>query len=142
MNENKILSKIREANGIVGKRIVEDADQEDYNEYYNRMANNPTFKKMKAICEKYGYNLLEAYNSKYPSGRLVPSITIRTVDRDSYHADIYHSHRTGWEIQTTAVGSLDLEKYEKYMKACQDSYEMVKELSDINLETLYVEEEE
>jgi hypothetical protein len=108
-------------------------------ESVEEMENNETFKKVSAMCDKYGYSLYTMVNrvwtrynmpiiqiNKKNDNRYAPliSYTSRHFDGNDYH----------FEIQTTSYGSLDMDEYPKFLKATSDAYELVKELSQISID--------
>lgn len=111
--------------------------------FVTRVHNNPTYKKMKSICDKYGYELGLAYWANY--GDAVVNIRPRPGD-DEYAPEVYPPRRgwgrkTSWEIQTSSYGSLSIDEFEKFQKANDRVYHMVKELSNIDITTLEHEPE-
>lgn len=103
--------------------------------------NNETYKKVKAICEKHGYNLWCIINEVYDSFS-IQRLQVNPVKE--YAPDVYYNDKSAFtsnkpnyqfEIQTTAFGALSIKEYPKFMKAVEDAYELVKELSDIPVES-------
>lgn len=131
-------------------------DDKAYQDYMNKMKSNPTFKKIESLCSKYGYRLYGGTATTRKNGNKYIDIRIQQADWNNkeYHADIYYSSPSflgddsRFEIQTAAYGALTVEEYAKFLKGCQDSYDLVTELNKIDLSTLYdpsedyVEEEE
>lgn len=104
-------------------------------------ANNSAVKKIDSLCNKYGYKLYSAYNKKLQNGEDFIKINIRPVK--DFHSEIsfddgyfFSNTKPHFTIQTTAYGALDLNDYEKFLKGCNDSYNLVKELNKINLSEL------
>lgn len=102
------------------------------------------YQKAKAICEKYGYELWVMLNEVYEAGYSFPKLQVFKKIENKYGPDIFYSNiapfRSGekdyqFQIQTTSYGSLNMEEYPKFMKATENAYEMVKELSEIPVET-------
>ena len=62
-------------------------------------------------------------------------------DRDSYSPEIYYGSSFGKEpafsIQTTAYGSMNIKEHDKFVEAVVSANKMVKELSKLDLTTLY-----
>lgn len=103
------------------------------------MENNETFKKVAAMCDKYGYSLYTMVNrvwSKYN----MPVIQINKKNDNRYAPEISYTSKTfggndyRFEIQTTSYGSLDMDEYQKFMKAINNACELVKELSQISVD--------
>ena len=134
---SKLGQRILESRNI---KVNEDTDPR-YEEYLKKMRDNDTYKKMDALCSQYGYKLYSASAVTRKNGSKRIELNIRE-DKKTYHAEIYYDVKWGsdegtWEIQTTAYGSMDMEEYAKFLKGCQDSYNLVSELKKIDLNTLY-----
>lgn len=143
---NELTRKILERNGVESNRRLYESslreDEDQYKEYMRRMKDNATYKKIESLCTKYGYRLGGATATSRGSKK---DIELRIIDdRPTYHPPIYYTNYMSsfgkdpeFEIQTIAVGSLVLTEYEKYLKGCQDAYNLVSELDKIDLTTLY-----
>lgn len=111
-------------------------------EFVKRAYNNATYKQMKSICDRYGYELGLAYWANYNEAR----ITIRPAG-DEYLPQVYPpTVRVGkeepWKVQTTSYGSLSIDEFDKFVEDNKRAYDMIKELSKIDLTTLEHEPEE
>lgn len=110
-------------------------------EFKKKAESNPTFRKIDAICKKYGYVLSMAYKRKWsekdPSEIIVE---IYPKDRMSLQPEIsYQSHFGGaknFEINPSSGGSMNIKDYEDFMKKIKAAYDLVKELSKVNLNSL------
>lgn len=115
---------------------------EDFEDFKKKCQANPTYKKAAAIAKKYGYRIADAcYVDVAKNGNKFISFNVAAVDRRSYHPEIYYNAKYGnnyeFEIQTTAYGSMDLEEHTKFIKGVTDAHNMVAELSELDLTTLY-----
>ena len=131
----------------IGKKLLEsinlsESDGEvNYQERLAKMRDNATYKKMDELCSKHGYQLFRATATTVKSGNKNVEIHIQPAEKD-YHSDIYYSKDFGaesgeFQVQSTAYGALNMDEYEKFLRSCQDSYDLIKSLQDIDLETLY-----
>lgn len=124
-----------------------DGSNESYREFIKKCTDNSTWKKANAICEKYGYQLSkESCVDVFPSGKKIPSVSIRVDHSKEYNPEIYfYAGKFGksdpsFEIQTTAYGALSLEKHAEFIEAVTNAHKMVEELSKIDFMTLYEDE--
>lgn len=116
-----------------------DEDQEDDDEAYAKhisaMKENPVYKKIESICKNKGYTLKHA---SYVDNE----VDIR-ISPDKDHPEIYYNYKrfgevvNQFKIQTWSHGALSLEDYEIYLKNCQDAYDVVKQLQELDLTKLY-----
>jgi hypothetical protein len=119
-------------------------EEVDWQSFKKMVQGDPTNKKIKSIASKYGYVSDECYMRSWGE----PYIQIRSKNRDDYHPEIYfRSDYFGkkvnkFEIQTTSYGSLDEKEYAEYIKCCNDAFNMIKELSKVDLSKLIKEPKE
>ena len=131
----------------VGKSMNESVDMNessdnDYQEFKKKCQANPTYKKAAAIAKKYGYRIADAcYVDVAKNGNKFISFNVAAVDRRSYHPEIYCSAAYGndyeFKIQTTAYGTMTLDEHTEFIKGVTDAHNMVAELSELDLTTLY-----
>lgn len=128
-------------NNIDERRILHQEAADERKEFVHRVYNNPNYKKMKAICDKYGYelgiaywtNYDEAYINIYPrEGEYLPEV---------YPPQVWMSKKEPWKVMTTSYGSLSIDEFEKFINSNKRASEMIKELSQIDLTTLEHEPE-
>lgn len=120
----------------------------DWEAFKKVVINDPTNKKIQSIASKYGYNADNSYMRSWGD----PYVQLSSKDRNDFHPQIYFNDgyaginkaKNSWkfEIQTTSYGSLDEKEYEKFLKCCQDAYNMIKELSKVDLSKLPQEPKE
>lgn len=109
----------------------------DRKEFIERAYNNDTYKKMKAICDKYGYELGLAYWANY--GDAVINIKPSNVSKYIpvvYPPQIYVGKDEPWRVMTTSYGSLSIDEFAKFVADNKRAYDMIEELSKIDLTTL------
>lgn len=109
----------------------------DRKEFVERAYNNDTYKKMKSICDKYGYELGLAYWANY--GDAVINIKPSNVNKyipEVYPPQIYVGKQTPWKVNTTAYGALSLDEFAKFVEGNKRAYNMIEELSKIDFTTL------
>ncbi len=109
----------------------------DRKEFIERAYNNDTYKKMKAICDKYGYELGLAYWANY--GDAVINIKPSNVSKyipEVYPPQIYVGKDEPWRVMTTSYGSLSIDEFAKFVADNKRAYDMIEELSKIDLTTL------
>ena len=124
-------------------KILKLESNSDRQEFVKRAYNNSTYKKMKAICEKYGYTIGLAYWANYDDA----FINIRPHGDNEYAPEVYPPQvwigkKEPWKIMTTSYGSLSIDDFEKFNEANNRAYNMIKELSNIDLTTLEHEPKE
>lgn len=118
-------------------KILKNEAASNRQEFVTRTHNNPTYKKMKSICDKYGYELCRAYWANY--GDAV--VNIRPCGDGKYAPEVYapterYGSTSSWEIETVSYGSLSIDEFDEFQEANDRAYHMVKELSNIDLTTL------
>lgn len=126
----------------------EESENKDYKEFISKCMENPTWKKIDAICNKYHYRLAPAsYVEVYPSGKKYIRINIYPDRSDRYAPDIYFGYDgfgpnvlPEFKIQTSSFGSMSLGEHDKYLAAVTSANNMIREIQDIDLYTLYTEE--
>ena len=143
MKENKIT----DVKGIVNK-ILEGVDVREVlcnkldegfsEEFKQEIINNPVNKKIKQIAEKYGYAAKETFLYWY--GGIHCSISPK--DYNDFHpevsisSDLDDDSVVEYRIQTTSYGALSLDDYKEFLKCCDDAYNMMKEISELDLTKL------
>lgn len=138
-NMNSILESLN-SNRIDSKRVNESDDR--YQNFIKACQSNATYKKAQAIAKKYGYSLsplcyVETFGSK-------KHVNIGFENqREGYKPEIYYGSSFGkpqeFEIQTTSYGSLSIAEHDKFIEAVTNANKMVKELSKLDLTTLYLD---
>lgn len=146
LHEKRSIEKAKQIMEYAGynvtKKVNESEEDDEYEEMLNKMKSNSTYKKIDKLCNKYGYQLYNAIARTRSDGKKNIDITLN-APRGTYHADIYYTKPTfegtdyKFEIQTTAYGALSAEEYEKFLKGCQDSYNLITELGKLDMTTLY-----
>lgn len=110
-------------------------------EFIKRAYNNNTYKKMKSIGNKYGYDIGLAYYASYDDF----SINISRGDnRGRFLPEVYPPslyYKEDWKVQTTSYGSLSFDEFEEFIKQQQNAFSMIKELKKLDLTTLEHEPE-
>lgn len=140
VKHSDILSNLELEHKVNESVVNEDIDWEAFKKL---VKNDPTNKKLKSIANKYGYNADESYIRSWGEAY----IQLRPKS-DDFHPEVYYrSDYFGkkvsmFEIQTTSYGSMGINEYEKFMKACNDAYNMVKELQKVDLSKLPKEPKE
>lgn len=115
----------------------------DRKEFVKRSYDNATYKQMKSICDKYGYELGLAYWANYDDA----VINIRPRGDNKYAPEVYPpkawmGKKEPWKVMTTSYGSLTIDEFDKFVEGNNGAYDMIKELSRIDLSTLEHEPEE
>lgn len=123
-------------------KILMNESDNDRKEFVKRAYNNSTYKQMKSICDKYGYELGLAYWANYDDA----VVNIRPRGDNEYAPEVYPSEawtdkKEPWKVMTTSYGSLSIDEFEKFNEANNRAYNMIKELSNIDLTTLEHESE-
>lgn len=121
-------------------KILKNESLSDRQEFVKRAYSNSTYNKMKSICDKYGYELGLAYWANYDDA------VVHIRPRGEYYPEVYPPEtwmdkKEPWKIMTTSYGSLSIDEFEKFNEANNRAYNMVKELSNIDLTTLEHEPE-
>lgn len=119
---------------------------ESKSEILSDIQNNETYKKAKAIAEKYGYEIQKAcYVSVYPDGTKYINFGVDENSDDRFSPAVYFDnffeHPT-FAIQTVSYGFLEVNKYAYFIERVTAAYNMVKELDKLDLYTLYQYEED
>lgn len=127
--------------GLNVSRNIPKVDEMTGPEFKKKAESNPVFRKMDSICKKYGYVLEIAYKRKWDEGTPAEVvIEIRPKDRMSLQPEIYYQSHYGeaknFEINPSAGGSMNLKDYEDFMKKIRGAYDLVKELSKVDLNAL------
>ena len=110
---------------------------------------NPTQQKIIDIAAKYGYRLTTCYAERYekggkiyhylgfyPNERISPNIYF---DEGTYRSKVTGLDR--FKINHSALGSLSIQDEEEFITKVQDAIQMCKELNEINLDDIPVEED-
>lgn len=119
------------------KRYVSASTEDDqaYDQFVSDMKSYPGFIEVNKVCQDCGYELSWLLRDKY-------GVDITIISRGEYHPDIYKSLRrrsaggSRFVAQTTAYGSLTSEEYEKFRKAVDDTYRLLKWLDSVDLDSL------
>ena len=122
-------------------RLSESEPGYRYTDFVRRMKDNATFKELDKLCSAHGYQVHHAIAEKRKNGTINLDIRIN-APRGTYHSDIYYDVKWGeskgeFTAQTTSYGALNVEEYGKFLKGCQDTYEVIKTLNQMDLTTLY-----
>ena len=130
--------------GLVNESASGDAG---YKNFMKECQENPTYKKMKSICNKYGYAPADLCYVKDYGNEKIPRIGIVPIKNSRYLPEIYFdtgrygSDKYGFTVQTTAYGSLDIKEHEKFLEDVTAAHKMVVELSKLDVYTLNVSKE-
>lgn len=145
------MKKVIKASVVQSDEATYEPIDEGYENWEKEMRSNPEFQKLAKLCHLHGYQLHEAHNEKYPSGRL--KRTIRMTPNESraawakYLPEIYYRHvmKTGEEefkAQTTSYGTLSKEEFSLFTTAVKHAEGLLDDLADTsygwNLDSLYV----
>lgn len=112
-------------------KILENNSNKD--QFVETRMDNPTYNKMKRICDKYGYQLNRAYYTtcgeaivdiRPAGGRYLPEVSAPSI--------VYPE----WQICATGYGYLPAEEFADLTSAYLRAYAMVEALSDLDLSTL------
>ena len=116
----------------------------EYEMFIKNCQNNPTYKKACAIAKKYGYDVAELcyvekigntkkvyFGFNYDTNKYKPEITYNTLGNNQ-----------GFMVQTSSYGKLDIKEHTKFLEEITNANKMVKELSKLDLTTLYEYSEE
>lgn len=110
-----------------------------------RARNNPTYKKMEKICNKYGYVMPENLHIiTYSDRESLSDNRIYPADKYTFKEEIYLDlgfHPSPFyngpvKAQTGGRGALNLEEYTGFASDVQDTLGMLTELSELDLNTL------
>lgn len=149
------MKKVIKASTVQAEESGYEPIDEGYENWEKEMRNNPEFQKLSKLCHLHGYQLHEAHNEKYPSGRL--KRTIRMTPNEGraewakYLPEIYYRHvmKTGEEefkAQTISYGTLNKEEFSLFTTAIKHAEELLDDLTDAsfgwNFDSLYVWEME
>lgn len=96
---------------------------------------------IESLCKAYGYELMHAYNAQYrEGGRKFLNISIRNDGTNKYAPELSVDKRShDVMIMTTSYGSIGIDEYKEFIKACNNAYDLAKKLSEINFDDLPVE---
>ena len=136
LSEELYKSKINEAASIEDK---EELRKKAIKDFSDKVKNNATCKKIISSAKKYGYKA----DLSYIDSVGVPYIRmecIKSADSEYkpkvYYNDNSMSGKVGFKIQTNHYGDMDSKEYEKFLKGCQDAFNLIKELEKLDLNTL------
>ena len=107
-------------------------------EFKQEIKNNSVNKKIKQIADKYGYVAKETFLYWYGGIHC----NIAPKDHTDFHPEVYISTDLDddsvveYRIQTTSYGALSLDAYKEFFKCCDDAYNMMKEISELDLTKL------
>lgn len=110
---------------------------------------NPTQQKILDIADKYGYQVTSCYAERYkkggkvyhylgfyPNERASPNVYF---DEDNFRSEVTGLDR--FKINHSAFGSLSIQDEEEFITKVQAAIQMCKELNEIDLDGLPVEED-
>lgn len=133
----QVVNKILEG-GDVRESLCNKLDEGFSEEFKQEIKNNSVNKKIKQIADKYGYVAKETFLYWY--GGIHCSISPK--DYNDFHpevtisSDLDDDSVVEYRIQTTSYGSLSLDDYKEFLKCCDDAYNMMKEISELDLTKL------
>ena len=110
---------------------------------------NPTQQKIIDIANKYGYKVVSCYASKFKKdGEVYNNLVFSPKERPSpevyYEEDNFSTRVTGldrFKINHSAFGSASIQEEEDFITKVQAAIQMCKELNEVDLDGLPVEED-
>lgn len=148
------MKKVINASVVQAEESTYEPIDEGYENWEKEMRNNPEFQKLAKLCHLHGYQLHEAHNEKYSSGRVERlKRTIHMTPNESraewakYLPEIRYRHSMRdnseeFKAQTTSYGTLSKEEFSLFTTAIKHAQELLDDLTDAefgwNFDSLYV----
>lgn len=95
---------------------------------------NPTYKKIKSLCEKYNYRMKDGYKEKWDENSKDEYLRLALIKnwQDEFQPEIYvRGEEQKLEIQTTSYGALDINEYKEFLEKCEDAFELVEQINKL-----------
>lgn len=140
---NQILEGLANLNSI---KPVSEATDKEWDDFEKVVKADTSNKKLKQVCNKYRYDCDYAYKTSY--GMIKFNIYAKDRSHSSYYPDIYESPKESlkakpeFKISTVSYGSLVEAEYTKFLKACNDAYNLVHVLNGFDWDKLPVAPED
>lgn len=132
------MKKVIRASVVQGDEATYEPIDEGYENWEKEMRSNPEFQKLAKLCHLHGYQLHEAHNEKYPSGRLKRTITItpnlnrgpwaKYLSEIRYRQDLKNTTEEFY-AQTTSFGTLSEDEYNLFAMAVSHTQQLLESLS-------------
>lgn len=100
-----------------------------------------TYKKVQELCEKFGYKLHTIIRELHDEWEFRRCEIYPDKEKNKFTPDIYYidetpfgdTHNYVFEIQTIAYGACKAKEYGKFLGACNNAYQLIKELEKISI---------
>lgn len=114
---------------------LNEVNDKEYQDFVKKCQANATYKKIKSICNKYGYNRISDTIYVGKDGN-VKYFNISSDDKLLPKLHYQHSSRSH-TIDTSGWGDMTLEEFQKLINGYSSTVKMLQELAKIDLDKLY-----
>ena len=140
---NQILDDLKGLSKNTAKINESVNNDKEWQDFEKVVKADPSNKKLKQVCTKYGYDCDYAYKTSF--GYIRFNVYPKDRSNSSYYPDVYRNDIANgleFKIGTVSYGSLSEVEYAKFLKACDAAYNLAHVLNNFDWDKLPVAPEE